>query len=106
MGQRKGTGRRCELLGRANSLGADGLTNGQHSRLQPPRMRRRHGSVKTLGPNGKELVALGTSDNGGVINVVNKTGETVVQMYADEYGNGLVGAYNRKGRGRTLQPGP
>ena len=57
-------------------------------------------------PNGKELVALGTSDNGGVINVVNKTGETVVQMYADEYGNGLVGAYNRKGRGRTLQPGP
>ena len=59
MGQRKGTGRRCELLGRANSLGADGLTNGQHGRLQPPRMRRRHSSVKTLGPNGKELVALG-----------------------------------------------
>jgi len=27
-------------------------------------------------------------------------------MYADEYGNGKVGAYNPKGKGRTLKPGP
>jgi len=25
---------------------------------------------------------------------------------ADEYGNGVVGAWNRKGKGRTLTPGP
>ena len=36
----------------------------------------------------------------------NKTGEEVVQLRADEYGNGLVGAYHRKGMGRTLKPGP
>ena len=34
----------------------------------------------------------------------NKTGEGVVQMTADEYGNGVVGAYNRKGVGTTLKP--
>ena len=27
-------------------------------------------------------------------------------MSADEYGNGKVGVYNRKGKGRTLKPGP
>ena len=36
----------------------------------------------------------------------NKTGEGIVDIYADEYGNGLVGAWNRKGKGRTLQPVP
>ena len=38
--------------------------------------------------------------------VINKTGEDVVQLGVDEYGNGKVGAYNRKGKGRTLKPGP
>ena len=56
--------------------------------------------------NGKELVDLGATDNGGLIMVYNKTGEGIVQMGADEYGNGLVGAYNRRGMGRTLKPGP
>ena len=66
------------------------------------------GTVTTFSPKGKSLVKLGGSRDGvgGVIAVSNKTGETVVQMHADEYGNGLVGAYNRKGKGRTLQPGP
>jgi len=27
-------------------------------------------------------------------------------MYADDYGNGVIGAWNRKGEGRTLEPGP
>ena len=36
----------------------------------------------------------------------NKTGETIVQLRADEYGNGVVGVYNRKGMGHTLEPGP
>ena len=44
------------------------------------------------------------ADNGGVVAISNKTGESVATMYADEYGNGVVGAYNRKGR--TLEPGP
>jgi hypothetical protein len=64
------------------------------------------GMVTTYQPNGKELVALGASDNGGLVYVSNKTGDTIAEMSADEYGNGLVGAYNRKGEGRTLQPGP
>ena len=57
---------------------------------------------------GKKLVSLGVSDrgNGGFLVVGNKTGEEVVQLYADDYGNGVVGAWNRKGKGRTLKPGP
>ena len=43
---------------------------------------------------------------GGIVRLYNKTGEEIVQLRADEYGNGVVGAYNRKGKGRTLQPGP
>jgi hypothetical protein len=52
------------------------------------------------------LVDLSSNDNGGVVEVYNKASEGVAQMGADEYGNGVVGAYNRKGMGRTLQPGP
>ena len=43
-------------------------------------------------------------ETSGDIRILNKTGEEVVQILADEYGNGKVGAYNRKGKGRTLQP--
>ena len=43
---------------------------------------------------------------GGDLRIINKTGEAVVTLGVDEYGNGVVGAYNRKGRGRTVQPGP
>ena len=62
--------------------------------------------VTTYDPNGKMLVDLGASDNGGMVQVSNKTGEAIANMYADEYGNGVVWAGNRKGMGRTLQPGP
>ena len=65
-----------------------------------------NGTVTTYQPNGKRLVDLTASDNGGLVYVYNKTGEDIVHMGADEYGNGLVGAWNRKGKGRTLQPGP
>jgi outer membrane protein assembly factor BamB len=66
------------------------------------------GLVLTKSAKGKVLVTLSASasDNGGLVYVYNKTGENIVQMYADEYGNGVVYAGNRKGRGRTLQPGP
>ena len=55
---------------------------------------------------GDRLVALGAINNSGAISVFNKTGEDVVQVGVDEYGNGVVFAGNRKGKGRTLQPGP
>ena len=65
-----------------------------------------NGTVTTYQSNGKELVDLTANDNGGLIQVTNKTGERIVQMGADEYGNGVVIAANRKGKGRTLEPGP
>jgi|TARA_B110000116_G_scaffold9916_1_gene8242 hypothetical protein len=40
-----------------------------------------------------------------LVQVFNKTGEGIATMKADEYGNGVVGAWNRKGKGRTLKPG-
>ena len=64
------------------------------------------GTVTTYQPNGKELVALGASANGGLVDVLNKTGESIANMYADDYGNGVVWAGNRKGMGRELKPGP
>ena len=63
------------------------------------------GTVKTYQPNGKELVALTSTDNGGMFYVMNKTNECIADIKADEYGNGLVGEYNSKGDGRTLEPG-
>jgi len=65
-----------------------------------------HGTVTTYQPNGKDLVMLTASDSGGLVYFYNKTGEFIAEMSADEYGNGLVGAWNRKGKGRTLKPGP
>ncbi len=64
------------------------------------------GMLSTYSPAGTELVALRANGNGGLLQITNKTGEDVVQAHADEYGNGVVGAFNRKGKGRTLQPGP
>ena len=59
-------------------------------------------------PGGKLLLYAGTdTDNDSFFfEGYNKTGESVVKMYADEYGNGVVYAGNRKGKGRTLEPGP
>ena len=41
-----------------------------------------------------------------MVSVFNKTDEGIVDLNADEYGNGVVGAWNRKGKGRTVKPGP
>ena len=65
-----------------------------------------YGSVRTYQDNVRELVRLGATDSGGFISVYNKTGEEIATLIADEYGNGVVGAWNRKGKGRTLKPGP
>ena len=67
-----------------------------------------NGQLTVGSKTGKDLIYAGatTSGNGFLFEGFNKTGEGVVQLYADEYGNGVVGAYNRKGKGRTLESGP
>ena len=67
-----------------------------------------NGLLTVNSKTGKDLIAAGASrtGNGFVFRGLNKTGEVVVQPHADDYGNGVVGAYNRKGKGRTLEPGP
>jgi hypothetical protein len=55
---------------------------------------------------GMPLMIMSDTENGGHVQIFNKTGETVVTLEIDEYGNGQVGAWNRKGMGRTLKPGP
>ena len=64
------------------------------------------GAISTYQANGKDGVILANTPNGGMVHVINKTDEDIAQMYADEYGNGVVWAGNRKGMGRTLKPGP
>lgn len=46
------------------------------------------------------------TEDGARVKLYNKTGEGVVEIYADKYGNGVVGAFDRKGMGKTLKPGP
>ena len=60
-----------------------------------------------MSEKGEHLIYAGAGKEGnGQLSLTNKTGEQVVQLYADEYGNGVVYAGNRKGIGRTLEPGP
>ena len=51
------------------------------------------------------LASGGGRDSGGSLRVLNKTGEIACTLAVDEYGNGRLGAWDRKGSGRTLQPG-
>ena len=48
---------------------------------------------------------LGSGDNGAFASLYNKPKECIIELRADEYGNGVVGAYNGKGKGRTLESG-
>jgi hypothetical protein len=63
------------------------------------------GLLKVKSKTGTDLIYAGasTDGNGFFFEGFNKTGEGVVQLSADDYGNGVVGAYNRKGKGRTLK---
>jgi len=67
-----------------------------------------HGLLTVMSKTGTNLIYAGASasGNGFWFEGFNKTGEGVVPLGADDYGNGVVGAYNRKGKGRTLKPGP
>ena len=52
------------------------------------------------------VVSLGSMVSDGLVAVFNNKGEPIATMGADEYGNDMVGAYDRKGKGRTLTPKP
>ena len=67
-----------------------------------------NGLLKVMSKTGTDLIYAGgsTSGNGFHFEGFNKTGEGVVQLSADDYGNGVVWAGNRKGKGRSLKPGP
>jgi hypothetical protein len=60
-----------------------------------------HGMLATYSPSGKDLVTLGATVDGGAMVIYNKTDEQVINLYPDEYGNGRIGVYNRKGKGRV-----
>ena len=64
-----------------------------------------NGQLTVNSKTGKQLIHAGAggSGNGFGFAGFNKTGEGVVEMYADDDGNVVV---NRKGKGRTLKPGP
>ena len=64
------------------------------------------GSVTRYPPNGRKRVRLGAASGGGAIAIFHKPDDPIVDLHPAEYGNGVVGAYSRKGEGRTRQPRP
>ena len=64
--------------------------------------------MRVSSKTGKDLIIAGASRDGTgfLLGGFNKEGEPVVELYVDNDGNGVVGAYNRKGKGRTLESGP
>lgn len=67
-----------------------------------------NGMLSVNNSDGSGLIHLGRMKhgNGGQVAIKNKTGETVVRLEVDRHGNGAAGAYNRKGEGSLLRPGP
>ena len=62
-----------------------------------------NGSVETYAQKtGDSLIRMTSTDDGGASRVFNKTGDIIVSLHADDYGNGEVGSLNRKGKGRKL----
>ena len=54
------------------------------------------------------MVELGATHggDGGYFSLRNKSGDEVIQAYADEYGHGYLGVFNRDGKGRVIRPEP
>jgi hypothetical protein len=59
------------------------------------------GFLKIFSPAGRALVNLSATGTGGFIGITNKTGEEAINMFPDDYGNGRIGIWNRKGKGRV-----
>ena len=67
------------------------------------------GRVQVNGPKNSPGVTIQGRESaglGGFLQVTNKDKEPVIQLSIDKNGNGLVGAFDRKGNGRVLKPGP
>jgi hypothetical protein len=62
------------------------------------------GYIIAINQDKKAGLEIWAKEQGGRLSVYNRTGERIVTLKPDEYGNGVVGAYNRKGKGRTLKP--
>lgn len=67
-----------------------------------------NGRIRTFNDQGKELVVIGgmAESDAMALAVYNKTGEAVCTLRVDENGNGVIGVWDRNGKGRTLKPGP
>ena len=65
-----------------------------------------NGNIVIKSATGEDRIFFGHDElnSGGMITIHNKTGEGIAQMRTDEYGNGVVGAYNRKGIGSVVSP--
>jgi len=64
------------------------------------------GTVSVRSAKGKLDADLLSGETAGSLYLRNRTDELIVHLGADEYGNGVVSAWDRKGKGRTLKPGP
>lgn len=62
------------------------------------------GQVGVFAGSGQEQARLVASANGGWLNIWNERGDDVVQVYADEYGQGYVGVWDRTGNGKAMTP--
>ena len=49
------------------------------------------------------LIGAPSGYTGGDLRVMNKEGKTVITLDVDDYGNGEIGVYNRKGQGRAYK---
>ena len=59
----------------------------------------RDGTITTYSASGLKLVDIGATADGGSLYLFNKTGDGIVTIQSDDYGNGQVGAWNRQGKG-------
>ena len=64
------------------------------------------GTLGIVNTAGTAVAVLGGTEKGAYLTIRNKNSEEVIQLGVDEYGNGSVGVFDRKGDGRKLKPGP
>ena len=102
--------RNCANLSRRNMIEPRGNPEAQYHQVRSLKaeagrsIRQHEMTIRLAG--GLDVLVLGKNAHigfGFCFEGFNKTGEGVVHLSVDDYGNGVVGAYNRKGKGRTLE---
>ena len=63
---------------------------------------KKRGYLEIFSQGSKAAVGVQVGMHGGFLGVSNRFGESIVQLYADKYGNGTVNTYNREEVERTL----